>query len=290
MEGSDEFAQPSLDLTVTKNRFKDQVIIVTGGVGGIGGMCVQRFLNDGGKVAVLDLNKAKGEERISEWSSLGWGQMVKFWSCDVSRREECISVVGEVVKHFGAVHHLVNSVAYFGSQSLEATEEDWSKTMAVNVAGTSFMVQAVVGHMKSYSKGCNCSIVNLSSISAHSTQPDRWTYAASKGAINILTKDMALDLAKYKIRVNSASPGWIWSPEVAKAAGEGGRKKWEPVWGPFHMAGRLGEMSEVAAAIAFLASKDASFVNATDLKVDGGYCAMSAEGLGENSSFAGHTS
>ena len=172
----------------------------------------------------------------------------------------------------------------------------------VNVAGYSFMVQAVTHHVKSFSASQNCSIVNISSISAHQTQPNRWTYAASKGAINILTKDMALDLAPFKIRVNSVSPGWIWSPEVAKAAGEGGRERWEPVWGKFHISDRLGDIAEVAAAVTFLASNDAAFINATDLKVrnqaemiiircvsqvDGGYGAMSAEGFGNSSSFAG---
>ena len=128
----------------------------------------------------------------------------------------------------------------------------WYHPVQVNVAGSSFMVQAAVEHMQGHSLEQNCSVVNLSSISAHQTQPNRqallvwrrhidpgveqnrnwnfvqeskflflsysirWTYAASKGAINILTKNMALDLAQYKIRVNSVSPGWIWSPEVAK--------------------------------------------------------------------------
>ena len=213
-----------------------------------------------------------------------------------------------VAAELGPVHHLVNCVAYFGSQSLEAAEADWDTSMRVNVAGTSFMVQAAVQQMRAHSLNQNCSIVNLSSISAHSTQPNRcqqslhkttpinspqtyncrWTYAASKGAINILTKNMALDLAALGIRVNSVSPGWVWSPEVAKAAGEAGRQHWEPIWGRFHISGRLCEMAEVAAAVAFLLSKDASFVNATDLKVDGGYGAMSAEGHGEASgSWAG---
>jgi len=157
--------------------------------------------------------------------------------------------------------------------------------MSVNVMGNVFMTQAVVKHMKTRT-GKYQSITHISSISAHQCQPNRWTYAASKGAINILTKNMALDLAKYNIRVNSVSPGWIWSPEVAKAA-KGDREKWEPIWGKFHIAGRLGEMCEVAGAVTFLASRDAAFVNATDLKVDGGYGAMSAEGHGESSSFAG---
>ena len=109
--------------------------------------------------------------------------------------------------------------------------ENVSMFLQVNVAGTSFMVQAAVEQMQGQSLKENCSVVNLSSISAHQTQPNRqveqkktstnfprWTYAASKGAINILTKNMALDLAKYRIRVNSVSPGWIWSPEVAKVS------------------------------------------------------------------------
>ena len=74
---------------------------------------------------------------------------------------------------FGKVHHLVNCVAYFGSQSLQATESDWQKTLSVNVMGSSFMVQAVVEQMKNYSLAENCSVVNMSSISAHQTQPNR---------------------------------------------------------------------------------------------------------------------
>jgi len=197
--------------------------------------------------------------------------------------------MAEISRDLGDIRHLVNCVAYFGSESLKATEDDWEKTMKVNVMGASFMVQAAVEQMKEHSIRMNCSVVNVSSISAHRAQPNRWTYAASKGAIHILTKNMALDLAKYKIRVNSVSPGWIWSPEVAKAAGDGGREVWGPEWGNFHINDRLGEMSEVAGAITFLASADASFVNGADLPVDGGYTAMSAEGFGQTSSFAGCT-
>jgi len=287
MSGLSISEQPKLNQEQTRGRFNGQVVIVTGGAGGIGGMIVQRFLNDGATVAILDLNEKRGAEKITELRAVGLDTKSKYYKVDVSSRSACFDAVSAVIGEFGKVHHLVNCVAYFGSQSLDATESDWQKTMSVNVMGTSFMVQAVVNQMKNYSNTENCSVVNVSSISAHSTQPNRWTYAASKGAINILTKNMALDLAKFKIRVNSVSPGWIWSPEVAKAAEDGGREKWEPIWGKFHISNRLGEMSEVAGAVTFLASLDASFVNATDLKVDGGYGAMSAEGFGESSSFAG---
>jgi len=278
--------QPKGDQDCTKGRFAGQVAIVTGGAGGIGGMIVQRFLSDGAAVAILDLNEENGNKKLEELKLLGFDS-AKFYKLDVSSRDACFAAVAQVVADFGKVHHLVNCVAYFGSQSLQATETDWQKTLSVNVMGSSFMVQAVVEQMKNYSLTENCSVVNMSSISAHQTQPNRWTYGASKGAVNILTKNMALDLADMKIRVNSVSPGWIWSPEVAKAAGEEGRAVWEPVWGKFHISKRLGDMSEVAAAVTFLASKDASFVNASDLKVDGGYGAMSAEGHGENARYAG---
>ncbi len=100
-----------------------------------------------------------------------------------------------------------------------------------------------------------------------------------------MTKCMALDLAKDKIRVNSVSPAWVWSPEVSKAAG-GDSEKWEPVWDPFHMLGRFAEMSEIASVICFLLSDDASFITGTDIKVDGGIVRWVQKDMGKNSSFA----
>ena len=128
--------------------------------------------------------------------------------------------------------------------------------------------------------------MNLSSISAHIAQPNRWTYNGAKGAVNQLTRCMALDLAPHKIRVNTVSPGWIWTREVDKAA-QGDRKKWGPIWGKFHMLRRLGEVEEVAAPVVFLCSDAASFITAAELMVDGGYIGLGSEGLGESSSFAG---
>jgi len=276
--------QPLLDSKHTQGRFAGQVVVVTGGGGGIGGCIVHRFLSDGAGVAILDMDETRVGEKLSEMEP-NLANNARFYPIDVSLREDCFRVVERVEEEMGPVRHLVNCVAYFGSKSLEAKKEDWQRTFEVNVMGNAFMSQACIKFMQTR-VGVNQSIVHVSSCSAHQAQPNRWTYGASKGAINILTKDMALDVAKYKIRVNSVSPAWIWSPEVCKAA-EWSREKWEPIWGPFHMLKRMGEMSEVAASVVFLCSQDAAFINATDLKVDGGYGAMSAEGLGENSSFAG---
>ncbi|MCK5527429.1 MAG: SDR family oxidoreductase, partial [Candidatus Latescibacteria bacterium] len=105
------------------------------------------------------------------------------------------------------------------------------------------------------------------------------------GAVAQLTRCMAMDLAPG-IRVNTVSPGWIWTREVDKAANFD-REKWGPIWGKFHLLRRLGEAEEVATAVAFLLSDEAGFVTGTDLVVDGGYLAMGSEGLGEQSEFAG---
>jgi NAD(P)-dependent dehydrogenase (short-subunit alcohol dehydrogenase family) len=100
---------------------------------------------------------------------------------------------------------------------------------------------------------------------------------------------MALDLSEHRIRVNSVSPGWIWTREVYRAAeiGGGGREKWDPVWGEYHMLRRCGEPIEVAGPTLFLLSDDASFITATDLAVDGGYMGMGPEGLGKTTILAG---
>ena len=205
---------------------------------------------------------------------------------DVSDKDKCVATVKTVADSYeGNIHLLVNCAVYFGSKGITAEKADCDKTFSVNVVGYSNMVQACHLYMKEM-KSVDKSIVNIASISAHRVQPNRWTYSASKGAILTMTKCMALDLSTDGIRVNSVSPAWVWSPEVAKAA-VGGREKWEPIWEPFHMPRQLCETSEVASTICFLLSQDASYITSTDLPVDGGYMSMSAEGLGENSNFTG---
>ena len=210
---------------------------------------------------------------------------ISYYMVDVSDKEQCLEGVKEFTDaNAGKLHYLVNCAAYFGSKSVNAEKADWDKSFSVNTIGYANMVQACTAYMKD-TLG-DKSVVNLASISGHIAQPNRWTYSATKGAILTMTKCMALDLAKHRIRVNSVSPAWVWTLEVAKAA-KGDRAKWEPVWGPFHMLGRLSEPSEIAGPISFLLSEDASFVTGTDLRVDGGYCAMGPEGQGEKSVFAG---
>eukprot|EP00118_Oscarella_pearsei_P028050 m.311489 g.311489 ORF g.311489 m.311489 type:complete len:324 (+) comp73124_c0_seq1:24-995(+) len=278
--------QPPLDQEHTKRRFAGKAAIVTGGASGIGRATVERFLNDGARVAVFDLNADLGEDLERELSSKG--KNVKFYRVDVSDKEQCEKAAADFARLSTEerLHYLVNCAVYFGSEGLTATKSDWDRSLNVNVQGYANMVQVCHPFMiRATGEGDDCAVVNLASVSAHIAQPIRWTYSATKGAAVIMTKCMALDLSADGIRVNSVSPPWVWTPEVAKAA-ENNREKYEKIWGPFHMKRKMAETSEIAAAICFLCSKDASYITGTDLKVDGGYLSLGPEGLGEKSAFA----
>ncbi len=258
-----------------------KVGIVTGGASGIGEATAREFAAGGAAVAILDVNGEAGEKVAAALRALGGA--ASFHEVDVADSEACQAAVRAIVAEYGRVDCLVNNAASFLTKGLDATTADWERVLGTNVRGYANMAQACAEPMRDSGGGA---IVNLSSISGHVAQPNRWTYNASKGAILALTRCMALDLAPYGIRVNTVSPGWTWTPEVAKAA-VGGREKWEPVWGRFSILRRLGEPREVARAILFLCSDDASLITGAELPVDGGYLALGSEGLGDHSTFAG---
>ncbi len=262
-------------------RFADRVAIVTGAASGIGEATVRSFAREGAHCVLIDINE-EGGEAVARSIRQNGGE-ARFVAADVSKIEDCRRAVERAVAAFDTVHYLVNCAVSFIAKGLEVTPEEWRRSLSVNVQGGANMVQMVVPEMRRAGGGA---IVNVASISGYIAQPDRWTYNATKGAILTLTKCQALDLSPDNIRVNSVSPGWTWTPEVAKAAA-GDREKWEPIWGRFHMLRRLADAREVAMPILFLCSEDASFITAADLAVDGGYLGLGSEGLGESSSFAG---
>jgi NAD(P)-dependent dehydrogenase (short-subunit alcohol dehydrogenase family) len=266
--------------TAVPGRFREKVAIVTGGASGIGRATMGELIREGAAVAFTDMN-ATGAEIAA---ALGeQGADVLFLHGDMSDEEFCRSAVNRVIERWGRVNLLVNNAFSFLSKGVDGTRDDWRRMLETGPVAYALMAQLTAPSMRSSGGGA---VVNISSISAFIAQPGRWTYNAAKGAVNTLTKCMALDLAPWGIRVNSVSPGWIWTREVEKAA-VGGRERWEPVWGQYHMLERLGETVEVAAAILFLLSDDAAFITAADLPVDGGYQGLGSEGLGRTSSFAG---
>ena len=262
------------------DRFKGDVLIVTGGASGIGRAVVEEFCKEGGSVSFTGVSDA-GETTMRELSQAGFD--VLFLRGDMADEEFCKTVVDRTLAKWGKINFLFNNAFSFIAKGLDATRDDWERVFQVGPMAYALMAQLVCEPMKQQGGG---SIVNMSSISAVAAQPNRRTYNAAKGAVYSLTRCQALDFAPFNIRVNSVSPGWIWTREVSKAAG-GDRAKWEPLWGQFHMMERLGETVECAGPILFLFSNDASFITAVDLPIDGGYQGMGSEGLGKASTFAG---
>lgn len=258
-----------------------RVAIITGGASGIGAATAQEFAAGGAAVAILDINRVSGEAMAQTLRDSGLN--ATFYELDVADNAACHKQVEAVVSQAGRLDYLINNAASFLNKGLDATTQDWEWSLGVNVRGYANMVQACYEPMRKTGGGA---VVNISSISGHVAQPNRWTYNACKGAILTLTRCQALDLAPAGIRVNTVSPGWTWTPEVAKAAGDD-REKWEPIWGRFSMLRRLGEPHEIARAILFLCSQDASFITGAELPVDGGYLGLGSEGLGDVSTFAG---
>jgi NAD(P)-dependent dehydrogenase (short-subunit alcohol dehydrogenase family) len=271
-----------LGMETSMHRFTDQQAVITGGASGIGAATATEFAREGAKVCIVDIDRDAGERQAEGLRAEGADAL--FLEGDVADPDSCTDVIDAVANRFGGIRYLVNSAVSFIAKGLDVTSADWQRSLGVNVTGGANMVQAAYPHLKRYPR--DSAIVNLTSVSGYIAQPNRWTYNASKGAILTLTKCQAFDLARDGIRVNSISPGWTWTPEVDKAAG-GDRERWEPIWGKFHLLRRCAEPREIARAVLFLCSQDASFITGTDLAVDGGYMAMGSEGLGEASTFAG---
>ena len=259
---------------------KGKTAIVTGGAAGIGRAIMERLCAEGVSVTFTGISDG-GVATEQECVAKGWP--VQFVRGDMAEERFCQQVVETAVTKWSGVDYLVNNAFSFIAKGPDATRDDWNRVMNVGPIGYATMGRLASEAMKERGRGA---IINISSISAHIAQPNRWTYNAAKGAVNQLTRCMALDLAPFGIRVNTLSPGWIWTREVDKACG-GDRAKWGPVWGEYHILRRLGEVEECAGPAAFLLSDEASFITGAELMVDGGYHALGSEGLGGSSTFAG---
>ena len=267
-----------------EGRFAGKVAVVTGGSAGIGRAVVEQLCAEGAAVAFSGIEPELVEQAVRDLA--GQGHQVAACCGDHAEEAFCRRLVQEATGRWGRLHYLVNNAFSFIASGLGTDREAWLRSLEAGPVAYATMADAAASAIRDSGGGA---IVNVSSISARIAQPDRWTYNAAKGAVHTLTKCMALDLAPYGIRVNSVSPGWIWTREVLKAADldGGGREKWDPVWGQYHMLERCGEPIECAGPILFLLSDDASFISATDLRIDGGYLGMGPEGLGKDAVFAG---
>lgn len=249
-------------------RFSDKVVIVTGGGSGIGLVTSQRFAAEGAKVLVADLNAAAAEKTVELLTKEGGtGAALQ---ADVSSEHDAKAIADRALELWGRIDVLVNNAASFVKKNVEtATREDWELILGVNVMGTSFCSRFAVPAMKQQGGGA---IVNISSIYGALAAPDFMTYNATKAAIINMTKCMAMDLAPFNIRVNCVCPGQTHTPALEAVLAtigmtiEDGKKNLLDR----HMIKRFGRPEEIAPAILFLASEEASFITAATLMVDGG--------------------
>ena len=240
-----------------------RVAIVTGGGSGIGLAICESFAREGARVAVLDL---AGDAAAAVAAKVG-GIAV---TLDVADPAACADAVAQVADRLGPPRILVCSAAYFAARApvAELADEVWERTMQVNVGGHFNMAKHCIPRMIAAGGG---SIVHISSIMARVANHGQTAYCASKGAITMLSKGIALDYAEMGIRSNTIQPGGIATQGMADLYG-GDMEEAERVWGRvMHPVGRLGRVEEIADAAVFLASDRASFVTGIDLPVEGGY-------------------
>ena len=254
------------------SRLKDKVAVVTGGGAGIGRATCERFVEEGAAVVVAERDADSGRRTADQLTRAGGRAL--FVPADVADEGDVRRVAAEAVRAFGKIDVLVNNAAVFVLRGIDATPEEWRKVLDVNVMGPALCAKHVVPEMRKAGGGA---IVNLASMSSFIAQPQFVTYNASKAAVANMTRCMALDLAPDNIRVNAVCPGTVWTQIVERLTREAGLDRAaadrHPDWGGAHMIKRIAEPREIANAVLFLASDEASFVTGSCMMVDGGYTA-----------------
>jgi len=249
-------------------RLQGKVAIVTGGALGLGLATAQRLSRDGATVVIADRNAAAGRAAADRLASAPGAQAL-FVELDVSDESQWAGAVDTVVSRFGRLDVLVNNAGIYLSGTTEGTSlEVWEKTFAVNVRGVFLGCRAAIPAMRRSGGG---SIVNISSNWGLVAFPDAAAYCASKGAVTLLTKATATEVAQDGIRVNSIHPSLTATDMTRELlTDEAATKK---LLGP-SLLGRPARADEVANAIAFLASDESSFMTGSEMVVDGGYTAV----------------
>ena len=257
-----------------EKRLLGKIALITGAGSGIGAAIAEMFAREGARVGINYCHNREGAEqtllRVGQAGSDGL-----LLKADVARESEVAGMIGDLADHFGGIDILVNNSGIGTSKSpdrvVEILEEDWERVMAVNLKGVMLTCKHALPRMIRQAQG---SIINISSIRGLLGNPTLASYCASKGAVVLLSKQMALDYARHNIRVNAICPGFVLTemlegyinkqedPEAARTSFAG-----------MSPLGRIGEPSEIAAAALFFASPASSFITGTALPVDGGYTA-----------------
>jgi glucose 1-dehydrogenase len=236
-------------------RFTDKVCLVTGAGSGIGRAAAVRFASEGGKVVVIDRSEAGGNETVMLIKQKQ-GEAI-FSKCDVGIEEEIKSAVQLALDTWGKIDVVVNNAAMMTFKKiLDLTSDEWDTVMRVNLRSVFLFCKYTIPHMN------NGAIVNVSSVHAHETTANVVPYASSKGAMEAFIRGVSMEYPPPKLRINCVAPGavdtpMLWNNPNVKSGQE-------------TIQGAIGKPEELAAAICFMASDEASYINGTTLVVDGG--------------------
>ncbi|HEX4119562.1 MAG TPA: glucose 1-dehydrogenase [Verrucomicrobiae bacterium] len=250
---------------------ENKVAVVTGGTSGIGKAAALALAKAGAKIVVAGRRENEGNAVVKDIEKAGGKAL--FVKTDVSREADVKALMDKAVANFGRLDIAFNNAGIEGQMGLTTdtqTFENYQSVFDINVKGVLLSMKHEAAAMLRNGGG---SIVNTSSIAGQIGLAGGGVYVASKHAVNGLSKSAALEFAKKGIRVNTVSPGTIQTEMIGRMIGEGESeaKKW---WQDRHPVGRFGSPEEVAAAVVWLASPEASFVTGTDIAVDGGYLAQ----------------
>ena len=240
--------------------FKEKVAVVTGGASGIGLATTKKLLSEGANVVILDL---KMDEEII--NSLG--ENVLYLKCDVSNEENVKNCIEKITKKFNHIDYLVANAGIGGSASKphEVSMDEWNKVISVNQTGIFLLNKYVINEMLKNGKGA---VVNTSSMYGLVGSTTSFAYSASKGAINQMTRSLALTYARDNIRVNAIAPGYVDTPILSMVP-----DNIKEAMGNELPIGRLGKDTEIANLICYLLSDDASFITGAIIPIDGGFTA-----------------